>query len=80
MTLEESPEQIMHEAELMGFDTRTRHEKSLFFIHLHDQNFKKMIEEQLPGLVKARADYQVPTRVVIDPMTRVIWATPHKLQ
>src|SRR5207247_498887 len=43
-------------------------------------NFKKMIEEQLPQLVKARADYNIATRVVIDPMTPVIWATAEKLE
>lgn len=80
VTLEEPPEQIMHEADLMGFDMRKYYEKSLFFIHLKGKNFKKMIEEQLPQLVKARADYNIPTRVVIDPMTPVIWATGDKLE
>ena len=80
VTLEEPPEQIMREAELMGFDLRKYYEKSLFFIHLKGKNFKKMIEEQLPQLVKARADYNIPTRVVIDPMTPVIWATDDKLE
>ncbi|MCK4758005.1 MAG: circadian clock protein KaiC, partial [Thermoplasmata archaeon] len=40
---------------------------------------KKMIEEKLPQLVKARSDYDIRTRVVIDPMTPVIWATEDKL-
>jgi len=80
VTLEEPPEQIMREAELMGFDLRKHYEKSLFFIHLKGRNFKKMIEEQLPQLVKARADYNIATRVVIDPMTPVIWATQEKLE
>src|SRR5207245_1525843 len=80
VTLEEPPEQIMHEADLMGFDMRKYYEKSLFFIHLKGRNFKKMIEEQLPQLVKARADYNIKTRVVIDPMTPVIWATAEKLE
>src|SRR6266699_702122 len=53
VTLEEPPEQIMREADLMGFDMRKYYEKSLFFIHLKGRNFKKMIEEQLPQLVKA---------------------------
>src|SRR5439155_313851 len=75
VTLEEPPEQIMREADLMGFDMRKYYEKSLFFIHLKGRNFKKMIEEQLPQLVKARADYNIKTRVVIDPMTPVIWAS-----
>src|SRR5438034_183572 len=80
VSLEESPEQIMREAELMGFDLRKHFEKDLFFIHLKGKNFKKMIEEQLPQLVKARSDYQIKTRVVIDPMTPVIWATQDKLE
>src|SRR2546425_4195041 len=80
VTLEEPPEQIMREADLMGFDMRKYYEKSLFFIHLKGRNFKKMIEEQLPQLVKARADYNIKTRVVIDPMTPVIWATAEKLE
>src|SRR5205807_2156466 len=54
VTLEEPPEQIMREADLMGFDMRKYYEKSLFFIHLKSRNFKKMIEDQLPQLVKAR--------------------------
>src|SRR3989304_2291077 len=80
VSLEESPEQIMREAELMGLDLRKHLEKDLFFIHLKGKNFKKMIEEQLPQLVKARADYQIKTRVVIDPMTPVIWATQDRLE
>ncbi len=79
VTLEESPEQIMMEAEWMGWDMKKHYEKSLFFIHLRGKNFKKMIDEQLPQLVKARSDYDIKTRVVIDPMTPVIWATQDKL-
>jgi KaiC/GvpD/RAD55 family RecA-like ATPase len=79
VTMEESPEQIMKEAAWMGWDMKQHFEKSLFFIHLRGKNFKKMIEEQLPQLVKARSDYDIKTRVVIDPMTPVIWATQDKL-
>jgi len=80
VTLEETPEQIVREAELMGFRMKEQIDKNLFFIHLKGKNFKKMIEEQLPALVKARADYDIKTRVVIDPMTPVIWATPDRLE
>jgi circadian clock protein KaiC len=79
VTMEESPEQIMREAEWMGWDMKKHFEKSLFFIHLKGKNFKKMIDEQLPQLVKARSDYDIKTRVVIDPLTPVIWATQDKL-
>ncbi len=79
VSMEESPQQIMKEAAMMGWDMQQHFEKNLFFIHLKGRNFKKMIEEQLPQLVKARADYEINTRVVIDPMTPVIWATSEKL-
>lgn len=79
ITMEESPEQLMKEAELLGWDMKKHYEKSLFFIHLKGKNFKKMIDEQIPQLVKARSDYDIKTRVVIDPMTPVIWATDDKL-
>jgi KaiC/GvpD/RAD55 family RecA-like ATPase len=79
VTMEESPEQIMREAAWMGWDMKQHFEKSLFFIHLKGKNFKKMIDEQLPQLVKARSDYDIKTRVVIDPMTPVIWATQDRL-
>jgi KaiC/GvpD/RAD55 family RecA-like ATPase len=80
VSLEETPEQIMKEAEAIGIDLRKHFEKDLFFIHLKGKNFKKMVEEQLPQLVKARSDYDIRTRVVIDPITPVLWATEDKLE
>jgi KaiC/GvpD/RAD55 family RecA-like ATPase len=80
VSLEESPEQIMKAAEAIGIDLRKHYEKDLFFIHLKGKNFKKMVEEQLPQLVKARSDYDISTRVVIDPITPVLWATEDKLE
>jgi KaiC/GvpD/RAD55 family RecA-like ATPase len=80
VSLEETPEQIMKEAEAIGIDLRKHYEKDLFFIHLKGKNFKKMVEEQLPQLVKARSDYDISTRVVIDPITPVLWATEDKLE
>ena len=79
-SLEEPPEQIVKTGEAMGFDMASHVDKDLFFIHLKGKNFKKMIEEQLPQLVQARSGYNLTTRVVIDPMTPVIWATAEKLE
>jgi KaiC/GvpD/RAD55 family RecA-like ATPase len=80
ITLEEDPEQIIKEGELIGFPMRKHHEKDLFFIHLKGHDFKKMVHEQLPKLVKVRADYNLETRVVVDPMTPLIWASVDKLE
>jgi KaiC/GvpD/RAD55 family RecA-like ATPase len=78
VTMEETPDQIIREAELLGFDMRKHFEKELFFIHLKGRNFKDMINEQLPKLVKARQDYELKTRVAIDPMTPVVWSITDK--
>lgn len=78
VTMEETPEQIMREGGLFGWDMESHYEKNLFFIHLKGADFKKMINEQLPKLVKARSDYEIKTRVAIDPMTPVIWANDNK--
>ncbi len=80
VSLEEPPEQIIRAADGMGFEMGKHVDKNLFFIHLKGKNFKKMIEEQLPQLVKARSEFELTTRVVIDPMTPVIWATEDKLE
>jgi len=80
VSLEEPPEQIVKAGEAMGFELGKHIDKNLFFIHLKGKNFKKMIEEQLPQLVKARSGYDISTRVVIDPMTPVIWASEDKLE
>ena len=79
VSLEEPPEQIIRAGEAMGLEMASHVDKDLFFIHLKGKNFKKMIEEQLPQLVDARSNYEIATRVVIDPMTPVIWATADKL-
>jgi KaiC/GvpD/RAD55 family RecA-like ATPase len=78
VTMEEAPDQIIREAELLGFDMKSHFEKELFFIHLKGRNFKDMINEKLPKLVKARQDYELKTRVAIDPMTPVIWSITDK--
>ena len=54
VTMEESPDQIIREADLLGFEMKQHFEKDLFFIHLKGKNFKDMINEQLPKLVQAR--------------------------
>ena len=78
VTMEESPEQIIREAGLLGWDMKSHFEKDLFFIHLAGSDFKDMIMNKLPALVKARQDYDVRTRIAIDPMTPVIWAVREK--
>jgi len=78
VSMEENPEQIMREAALLGWDMKSHFEKDLFFIHLAGSDFKDMILNKLPQLVKARQDYDVRTRIAIDPMTPVIWAVDDK--
>ena len=78
MSLEEPPEQIMREAAMLGFDMEKYHNKELFFFHSKGDDFKLLVEEQLPALVEAKQDYSVKTRVVIDPLTPLIWSVHEK--
>lgn len=78
VSMEEPPEQILDEAEKLGFDMKKYHENELFFFHTKGEDFKQLIEEQLPALVEANQDYSVKTRVVIDPLTPLIWSINDK--
>jgi len=79
ITLDSRPEQIIQESILWGWDRVQSHiDKELFFFETTGSNFKNIIEEQLPRLVEARKKYKTPTRIVIDPVTPIIWAEKDK--
>ena len=79
ISMEETPEQIIRESKLMGLDLTPYIDKTLFFVHLRGENFKRMIREQLPKMVRERSDDEVDTRVAIDPMTPLLWSSSDKL-
>lgn len=79
ISMEETPEQIVNESKLMGLDLTPYIDKTLFFVHLRGENFKRMIREQLPKMVRERSDEEVDTRIAIDPMTPLLWSSPEKL-
>ena len=78
ISLEEPPEQIIREAGLLGFDMAKYYEKELFFFHSKGEDFRQLIETQLPALVEAKSEFQIRTRVVIDPLTPLIWSVQDK--
>ncbi len=78
ISMEEPPEQIMREAKMLGFDLDEYYEKELFFFHSKGKDFVKLVDEQLPALVEANKNYSVKTRVVIDPLTPLLWAVQDK--
>jgi hypothetical protein len=41
-------------------------------------DFRRIIIDELPQLVEARKGYAVPTRIVIDPITPILWAEGDK--
>jgi len=79
--MEVSPEQIIiKEAILWGWDTVQEHvDENLFFFATKGSDFATIIRDQLPRLVEARKQYETPTRVVIDPLTPIIWAQQDKI-
>lgn len=78
ISMEEPPEQIMREAAMLGFDMEKYYNKELFFFHTKGEDFRKLVDEQLPSLVEATQEYSVKTRVVIDPLTPLIWSIQDK--
>jgi len=79
ITLDMEPEQIVQESILWGWDRVQKYvDKQLFFFATSGSDFKAVVSEQLPELVKARQEYSTPTRVVIDPLTPIIWAEKDK--
>ncbi|MCS3922983.1 RAD55 family ATPase [Methanosalsum natronophilum] len=78
ISLEEPPEQIMREAKMLGFDMDEYYENELFFFHSKGEDFRNLVEEQLPSLVEASQELDVNTRVVIDPLTPMIWSVKDK--
>ena len=79
ITLDARPEQIIQESILWGWDRVQPHvDKELFFFETTGSDFKNIIEEQLPRLVEARKKYETPTRIVVDPLTPIIWAEKDK--
>jgi KaiC/GvpD/RAD55 family RecA-like ATPase len=78
VSMEEPAEQILREARMLGFNLDRYYNKELFFFHSKGKDFVKLVDEQLPALVEANKDYAVKTRVVIDPLTPLIWAIQDK--
>jgi circadian clock protein KaiC len=79
ISMEETPDQIVKESKLIGLDLTPYVDKTLFFVHLRGENFKRMIREQLPKMVRERSDEEVDTRIAIDPMTPLLWSTSDRL-
>lgn len=75
ITLDVNPEQMIRESILWGWDRIQGYvDQQLFFFATKGSDFKTIIDEQLPRLVEARKEYDTPTRIVIDPLTPIIWA------
>ncbi len=80
ITLEEEKDQIIKEAKEMGWDDIEDHieEESLEFIEVSGKEFSDFIVEVLPSLV---SDWEgTDTRLVVDPLTPVIWSTESKYE
>ncbi len=78
ISMEEPPEQILREAKMLGFNLDMYYEKELFFFHSKGKDFVKLVDEQLPALVEMNKNFNVKTRVVIDPLTPLTWAISDK--
>ena len=78
ISLDEHKEQIITEAKEMGWSNITDFidDESLVFVDANGQRFSEFVREELPAFVD---DWKgSDTRIVIDPLTPVIWANDDK--
>ncbi len=80
ITLEEEKNQIVKEAKEMGWEDIEDHvqDETLEFIEVSGKEFSDFIVEVLPSLVADWMDSD--TRIVVDPLTPVIWSTESKYE
>jgi len=78
ITLDENQEQILREAREMGFTNIDEYIENgkLVFIDASAEQFSNFIRKELPSFVEQWGGTK--SRIVIDPLTPVIWATPDK--
>ncbi|HKZ58607.1 MAG TPA: ATPase domain-containing protein [Candidatus Thermoplasmatota archaeon] len=80
ITLDEPPEQIVKEAQMMGFEdiNRALEEEKIVFIDASGKQFREFILKELQDFVSSWGSSDA--RIVIDPLTPVLWATPTKYE
>jgi len=80
ISLDENQKQIIREAEAMGWGYIQDYidNEQLVFIDASGEQFSKFISKELPDFV---SDWKgTKSRIVIDPLTPVLWATPERYQ
>ncbi len=80
ITLDEPPDQIIEEAQQMGFDdlTQALEREQIIFIDASGKQFREFILKELQSFVSSWGSSDA--RIVIDPLTPVLWATPTKYE
>jgi KaiC/GvpD/RAD55 family RecA-like ATPase len=80
ITLDESPDQIMKEARLMGWEDVENYmdEGALVFVDAGGKQFSQFIQKELADFVDDWAGHKA--RIVIDPLTPVLWSVKEKYE
>ncbi|ADD08361.1 ATPase domain-containing protein [Candidatus Aciduliprofundum boonei] len=80
ISLDENKEQIIRDALNMGWDDITYfvEEEKLIFVDASGKEFKAFIRKELPDFVSTWLGAN--TRIAIDPLTPVVWATPSRYE
>jgi KaiC/GvpD/RAD55 family RecA-like ATPase len=78
ISLDQSKEEIMLEAVLMGWDEIHQHinAKKLYFYEFASGELLDYVKRIFPDILKYKNEFKIKTRVTIDPLTPVIWKLP----
>jgi len=80
ITLDEEPKQIIKEVIEMGWEDIENYidDGSMVFVDAGGKQFSEFIKTELAGFVDEWSGYNA--RIVIDPLTPVMWSTQHKYE
>ncbi|TET91116.1 MAG: circadian clock protein KaiC [Methanomassiliicoccales archaeon] len=80
ITLDETPEQIIKEASLMGWEDVENYmeEGTMVFVDAGGKQFSQFIQKELAEFVDDWAGHKA--RIVIDPLTPVLWSVKEKYE
>lgn len=83
ITMEQTKESILKNAKAMGFGDLEKYvDQHLFFMETRGAEFEHWIKETLPKMLQKHKqtghDYDVETRIVVDPLTSLLWEIQDK--
>ncbi len=79
--MEEEPEQLMKEAEELGFPEVRKfvEEGKIIFRFVKGEKFAEFVTQKLPKIAEEMENFRIHSRIVMDPLTPLLWEFEDKI-